>query len=110
MLFSFYPKGRETEILAVGIRSPYTHDGQDWVGLKPGPRNSVWVSHEGSRDPRTRAITHCLPRRVAGSWIKRRSQDPNQAVASTTGPGSCPGLWSPSLLPGPGEEVGRDLS
>lgn len=40
-----------------------------WIMLKPGCRNSAWVSHLSNRNPRTCTIISCLPGALAGSWI-----------------------------------------
>lgn len=39
-------------------------------GLKPGSKNSVWVSPSSGKDPNVWAITCCLPRLVSReSWL-----------------------------------------
>lgn len=42
-----------------------------WAGLKLGARNSVWISHMDSRDPRIQFPSHCFLRNVNRQLCQR---------------------------------------
>lgn len=55
--------------------SPNAHNGQSWLGPKPGAGNSLQVSHVGDRSP---ALSHPLPPRIG--VIRKLESEPDSGT------------------------------
>lgn len=65
---------RQRQIFSLLVHSPDDCKNQGWARLKPGTRNSIWVTQMSDRDLNIQAVTGCLP------WCISRKLDQKRGI------------------------------